>query len=237
MNLRLLALASIVGIGATANAALVMDQLPRDIAEIQTVLASQDFETANDAFDIFVIDDFTVNASQLQVTNVTAHMGGFGGFVDTNWSDAAIVRGFRVSIFGSVADAGNNISVASVVVNHGAASIGAGYGIFFDRVVSLAVNLALPAAGTYWVGVQGLMDFPGNGQIGVAGSTWAGSFPGGLDAWQANPGEGFGQGKTFLITPATNAAYSVEAVPEPATMLALGAGAAALIARRRRKNA
>lgn len=236
MSIRLLAFAGAVMLGAAANAALVMDQLPRALGDFNNILASQDFEAANDAFDITLIDDFTVNGSQLLVTNVTAHMGGWNGFQNSHWTNPSIIRGFRVNIYSSIANAGNNITVASVDIAHGAATIGAGFGgANFDRVVSLAVNLALPGAGTYWVGVQGLMDFTGNGQIGVANSLWAGNTPGGANAFQANPGEGFGQGKTFAAN--TDAAYAVEAVPEPATMLALGGGLAALLARRRRKLA
>lgn len=240
MNLRFLALASLVGIGATANAALVMDQLPRDFGDSnQSVFASQVFEPANAQFTIAVIDDFTVNSSQLEVVNVTAYMGGWNGFTDAHWSDPTRVRGFRVSIFNSIANAGDNIAVGTVDIATADATLSAGFHPNnFSRFVSLNVNIALPSAGTYWVGVQGLLDFGGGGgQMGVYQSQWSGNTPGGTNAWQANPGEGFGFGKTQMIDPASDAAYAVEAVPEPATMLALGAGAAALIARRRRKVA
>lgn len=238
MNLRFLALASLVGVGAVANADIVMDQLPRTGQDAVNVYASQVFEAANAAFTIKAIDDFTVDASQLNVVNIKAHMGGWAGFVDANWSDPTIVRGFRVGVFASIADAANDNAIGGyVVVDHADADIMAGFGLpNFDRLVSLDVNIMLPGAGTYWVGVSGLLDFTPGGQMGVYNSVWSGNDPGGLNAWQANPGAGFGW-TSQQIDPPVDLAYSVEAVPEPATLLALGAGAAALIARRRRNAA
>ena len=68
-----------------------------------------------------------------------------------------------------------------------------------------------------------LLSLNGNGVGGVLSSGYNGA----VDRIQVNGSQGF-----YIMDDLT-----YRAVPEPATMVALGLGAAALVARRRRKNA
>ena len=75
-----------------------------------------------------------------------------------------------------------------------------------------------------------------NGQSGIFSSA---STTGGTNAFQANPGGSFGFGATQTISPATDLAYRIVAVPEPSTYAMMGVGAIALGAMlrlRRRAN-
>ncbi|MGE0002490.1 MAG: PEP-CTERM sorting domain-containing protein [Fimbriimonadaceae bacterium] len=91
-------------------------------------------------------------------------------------------------------------------------------------------GLNLNVAGANYVGMAVERDFGLGGQVfilnGVAGT------PGGNNGIGVSPGGGFGQTRWDTQN---NFAYDATVVPEPATMIALGAGLAALAARRRRK--
>lgn len=237
-----------LAIGAVSQADIVLNHVStneNDSANVGNTLATQDFEASFDAFDCIVIEDFTVNANQTLITQVQAVMAGFNGFnTPGGWSS---VTGFRVELFTSTGSA-----VSSLTGNAGSQLVAAGSASIVNlgwnnaanthnnngtaSLVTLPVNIVLPGAGTYYVGVIGVLN-AGQSlmQIGVRNNTVV---SGGNNAFQANPGGGFsipGNGQ-FLTE---NAMYRVDAtaVPEPGSMIALGLGAAALAARRRRKAA
>jgi hypothetical protein len=230
---------AVLAIGAVTQADVVLDQMPVNMADMDAINASQDFEATFDTFDVGVIDDFTVNANQTLVTSVQAMMGGFSGF--TSGAQWANVTGFRVEFYTSIAS-----GAANLTGNAGSQLVSAGSATIFDpawssfsgtvRRVTLPVNVVLPGAGTYWVAVIGVMPATSNiNQIGVGNNL---AILGGSNAHLINPAGGFGMPGNNQNTN-MSAAYRVEAtaVPEPGSMIALGLGAAALAARRRRKAA
>mgnify|MGYP000271128058 CR=1 FL=1 len=193
--------------------------------------ASQDFEAAFNQYDIAALDDFSIAGPRI-VTMLEADTIGWNGF-----ANYANIRNYRVEIYTSIAAAAANLNgtyrqvvARGLATDPGAASQGR---------VSVPVNIVIPNAGTYWVALMAEVDFGTSGQFGIMQST--GGTPGGANAWQANPGGGFGQGTSFQIMlggAPQNLAYRMtsQPVPEPATMAALGLGAAALIRRRRRSK-
>ncbi len=159
-------------------------------------------------------------------------------------SDASIfstlnnrVRGWRVSYWSSAAGAGN--SGNDLTGGTIATELVSGSRVSYSTIVSgsqFRVDLSglnhNTGAGRVWIGMAAVMDFTGNGQVFILSNTNPAN-GGGNNSVGANPTNGFGLGNSFPVN--TNAAYAVKSVPEPATMLALGAGLAAVAARRRRK--
>jgi hypothetical protein len=243
MQNRLIVVGAFMAVASVSSADIVLDQLDFAAASQHGIQASQDFETVNDGFDIIVIDDFTVNASQLNVINVEAMIAGFAGFVAASYTNGT-VTGYRVEFYTSTAAAAGAMTgnAGSALVGTGAVTLNdpAFAGAFAtSRHIQIPVNITLPGAGTYWVGVAPVMSFTVGGQLGVNTTNLV---LGNQNGGQANPGGAFGFSGNFRqgFAGATgieqrDAQYLVEAVPEPGSMIALGIGAAALLARRRRK--
>jgi len=223
------------------HAAVVMDQIGTSQSDLDlsvetgNTFTSQRFESTMNSFDIGAIDDFTVNASQLNVTQVQAvfqgfsNLGPFTGFNNvSNWA---------VEIYTSVSAAAGNLNgFRRADLAPGVVTLNTGYapGLANSALVTLPVNLVLPSAGTYWIGVIATMPST-NGQVGVHNSLYAAGFPNGLNGMLVNPNGGFQMTNNQQASdPPSNFAYRVTAVPEPASMAALALGAAALIRRRRK---
>lgn len=212
----------------------LMDQIGTNPADLGTNAdASQDFETANNAFDIGVADDFTTSQA-FDITSVSAVFLGFNGFNSYN-----NITGYRVEIFSSLAAASGSLTgdVGSQLVSSGSANVNTSFApsVALSALVTLPVSISLSSASTYWLSIIPVMDFS-FGQVGTFRSNFAAGFPGGSNAFHVNPAGGFafpGNQNPLL----NNAAFSVSAnpVPEPATMIALAGAVGALAARRRRK--
>ena len=181
-----------------------------------------------------VIDDFAVISSELRITGVSALFQADAGF-----SGFSGVSGYAVNFYSSPAHAAANLTgdIGSVVVSSGVATLtqttragsSLGYGL-----VSLPVDLQLPAAGTYWIGVSPVAASSLNGVFRMMDSGATGPSPGGSNGKFANPGEGYGVGS--LMSTDVNYAYSVIAVPEPGLISLCFFGSAVLLAGRRRSS-
>src|SRR5205807_9749665 len=135
---------------------------------------SQDFETANNAFDDFTADDFVVPGGQTwNITEVDAQGVYFNGP-----GPAASFHVFFYQNSGGLPGTNVYTAMAQPYVNAA--------GVF---QITLTVPAVL-APGTYWVSVQARMDFSPNGQWGWTDRTVQANSPA---AWQ-NPGGGFGVG-------------------------------------------
>ena len=221
-----------VVLAGSASGALVMDQIGQAgtyVGGPQPTL-SQIFDDGPDsvAYDCMAIDDFTATQSQLHVTIVSALFQAGGGF-----SMFQGVTGYQVSVFSAAAAAGGNLAgdVGDLLVLSGA---GATVTQIHDdlAVVTLQVNINLPAAGTYWVGVAPVASSSVYGNFYLQSNGAQGPItPVNANGMLANPAGGLGIGVLSLIN--ADYAYSLTAVPEP-TSLTLGLFGALACMRRRR---
>jgi hypothetical protein len=227
----LLAVACGVCLPGSAAGAVVMDQIGQANAYGNGVspTISQIF-TDFTGYDCMGIDDFTVSGAELRITHVSALLlagGGFAGFQD--------VTGYQLSIFSSPTEA-----AASLKGNVGNLLLVAGSGASVTQVnggdvglVDLVVDILLPAAGTYWLGISpvaadylaGRFYLQYNGAQGAA-------TPGNDNGTFASPDDGFGIGTLFPMT--VDYAYAVTVVPEPAAGMLWIIGGCGWLCRRRR---
>jgi hypothetical protein len=241
-TLKLTALFLFAGSAIASHAVVVMDQIGPDSSSlIGEFFTSQRFEAASAGNDVGAIDNFSVTSSQLVLTQVEAVVVGFtntGPF--TGFQN---VQSWSVEVYSSVAAGATNLTgnVASVTLTPAQVSLNTAFAasIANSALITIPVTLTLPSAGTYWIAVIGRLD-SANGQVGIAASNYVPGFPNGTNAEFINPAGGFQlPGNHDLVLDQNgrpvNLAYRVNAVPEPATMAALGMGAVALLARRRRK--
>ncbi len=145
-----------------------------------------DFST----YDIATVDDFTVPAGGTTITNASAAMLGFGGF--TSFS---LLTGYDVNIYSTVAKANASVTgdLFHTTIPVASATVTTPFsGDAESGLVSLPVSITLPA-GTYYISILADGSFSGDGEVGVyEGTGLTGSKPGGVNAFQENPGGGFG---------------------------------------------
>ena len=230
MKMRTLIALSLVAVGVAANAQVdIMDQVSSGVNASGNAYASQ-FFTDFAGFEIASIDDFNVTGSPVKLNYVDAGVllfntpfSTFGQFNADKW-DVQIyssVAAAAANFTGNVASATGTMSVLTTPL--GGSNVGA-----LIRLNVSAANIQLNP-GTYYVGVTPYADFTTRGQVGIFASN--GGTPGGANGWQTNPGGAFGfPGNQQQIAPGTDLMYRINAtvVPEPATMVALGAGLLAL---------
>jgi len=147
------------------------------------ITASQIFDTANAAYDIATLDNFTFDATT-QVIGIEAVISGWNGFVDLT-----PVTNYTISVYSSPTAAGLNLvgDVYSVDIITPALPPWTGIG----HLVSFPINVTLPA-GEYYFAVMPWNEFGLNGQTGIV--DYAGGIVGDGNFWQANPNGGFGFG-------------------------------------------
>ncbi len=175
-----------------AKAATVMDQIGPSGAFFtgRAASSSQRFDSANAAFNIAAVDNFSITGAT-QLTNVSAALLGFNGF--TSYSN---VTGYEVNIYSSAAAAASNINgnIFHMVFTPAQVSLTMPFsGDALSALVSIPISALLSAAGTYFVSVVPDLNFTPGGQIGVYATTGLpGSNPGDSNGFQVNPGGGFG---------------------------------------------
>jgi len=228
--MRKLALVAMLGaVASMASAAVIFDQIGGDpsytVGAGKNVFASQEFEAAYSAYSIGVVDNFTVSGGIGSITRADAVLGFWNGT-----ATYANITGYRVEFYSSTAMAAANLvgDQGHIVVAPGSVTVTNpwGAGANGQVLVSIPVSGITLGNGTHYMAVIPQMAFSGIGQCGVSGSTL-----GDLNLGQANPGGGFGfAGNYSVYSPADNAAYRLQAVPEPAALALLAL--AGLIRRR-----
>ena len=230
-----LALAS-AAIVAPAHAGVLFDQISTDYSDANSyVWDSQQFDAPNSAFDVNLLDDFTLGASY-NLSSVDAAIAGYNGF-----NSMSGITGYRVEIYSSIAAAASSLTgdVASVTIASGDVSTTSPFSMTWSPsgLVHIPVDISL-AAGTYYLGVMTINSFSTNGQSGILiDPTKSGN------AIQVNPNGGFGYaGGIYATNPASQASYRISGdlatspAPEPATwgMMLIGFGAVGAVVRRRK---
>jgi hypothetical protein len=221
-----IALLTLVSAATSVRAVVIMDQIGPDPSFVQSqpAYASQQFEPSFSQFTIGALDDFVNTAATPTLDRVDAALLGFGGFVTYN-----NVTAWRVEIYSTPQMAALNLTgdIGSQTVAPGGVTLTTPYTTdSVSALVSIPVSIAV-GAGTFYVAVIPVMNFTGDGQIGVSNGTFVG-FPRGENAYQANPGGGFGF-TLQQISPPTDLAYRIDAVPEPPPWAMMTMGAVVLV--------
>lgn len=230
-------LVSATAFPGTARATIVLDLIGN--VNAYTVGASDPMPsqifTDFPAFSCAVLEDFSVSAAELIVSSVSVVFLAQGGF-----EQFQNIERFALNIYTAPARAGESLTgdvasqwFAASAITRVVDPSGEGE---FGRV-DLSVNLTLPAAGTYWVGVSPQSAMAVTGQFLVANANLAPDTPpdptgpGLANAMLANPGQGFGIGALSSLD--ADYAYSVTVVPEPSTLALCLLGSAGLLRHRR----
>ena len=175
----------IMGLSGIAAADVVMDQIGdmdgTGIAD--NIMASQDFESAYDVYDVVVADNFSGDGSNIDMVEMV--MGGWNGFVDPS-----SVAGYTANLYSGPDAAGATLvgDIASSYVDAADATVSADW-MGANFLVGMGTDLA-SAVGDQLVGVVPSNDFATGGQTGCADSNLGDT----TSAIQANPGGGFGFG-------------------------------------------
>jgi hypothetical protein len=227
----------LIGAPRTSRAALVtiLDQIGPDPSYVQgnSAFTDQVFGAPHNADNIAVIDNFSITQSGTRLAEVDAAVLGFGAF-----SSYSQVSGLRVEIYSSVAAAASSLTgdVADLTITKADVSLTTPYGTDANSALAqIAVDVTLNA-GTYYLAVIPILNYSdtGGAEIGVYSSTYAGD----SNAYQVNPGGGFGFTNNEQAL-GVNAAYRIlarpAAVPEPSTAVLLPIGLALAALRLRRQ--
>lgn len=197
------------------QSAMVMDQIGD--ADLYNTAASitftsqifSDFPNS----DSMALDDFTVTGSQLRVTGVSALFEARAGIGSFN-----SIPEYRINLYTNPMDAGlsplDTSAALSLLVPSGPAVSMNPIGATNFGVLALEVDIVLPGAGTYWIGVAPVTAKAVHGELYIQNNGMSGGpTPGGINGYFANPGEELGFGK--ISAQPVDFAYAVTVVPEP----------------------
>ena len=220
-----------------ATGAVVFDQIgglsPIDSSLLPPPSPSQIFTDFPD-FNCTVLEDFSVTSGELRITQVSVLFRAQEGFL--KFQD---IQSYYLNFFSDVELAGSGLAgdVRSVSIPAGASAsvtqVTDTSGAHEFGLVVLDVDVPLPSAGNYWVGVSPVAANSVAGQFFVQTTTTGTSGP--ANARLANPGLGLGAGA--LSIPGNHYAYAVAAVPEPGVLSLWILGAGWWLSRRQRKTA
>jgi hypothetical protein len=231
----------VLGLPGSSRAGLttILDQIGPNPTYVQgnTAYNSQIFGSPYTKDNLGVVDNFSITTAGTTLTEVDAAILGSAGFVA---GDYAEVTAFRVEVYSSVAAAASSLTgdVYEESAKPTDFTLTAPYGTDpFSALARISIDLTL-GVGTYELALIPVLNYTSSdgAKIGVYSSTYGGD----SNAYQVNPGGGFGfAGNTNALD--TNAAYRIlgnvpSTVPEPSTaiLLAMGLAVASLGFRRAR---
>jgi len=184
-------------------------------------------------YDCTVLEDFTVSSAELRLTQVAALFRAQAGFISFQ-----NIQGYYLNFFSTPDLAATRLTgdVGSVMISPGSGAsvtqIIDNAGPYEYGLVSLNVDIPMPSAGNYWVGVS-LKSTVTTDQFFLMNSGATGAVtPGNANGIWANPGLGFEAGA--LVAKNLDYAYAVTAVPEPATITLWILGSCGWLCRRQR---
>ena len=237
-----IAAAFLLGTQGVSRAALtpILDQIGPNSSYVQggNAYTDQIFGAPYNKDNVAVVDNFSIASPNTTLAEVDAAVLGFGGFAAGDYKNITAVH---VEIYSSLTAAAGSLTgdVYDDSVDPSAITLTAPYGSDkFSAMAQLSINVTL-GVGTYYIAVIPALNFNSTGaEIGVYASTYAGD----SNAYQVNPGGGFGF--TNNTNPlGVNAAYRILAttpsvVPEPSSLFLFGVGGVGVmaVARTRRKS-
>ena len=233
---------ALLAVGGPASAQVLYSQAPHTPGTGDGFPAFQGTLAGPDVYDREFADDFTVPAVGWNVTSVSS------SWIKLDPADTNAVTGMNIEFWtksggtvGSLYATAASTGTGTVISTGPGTYIGRPELIIQTEIVSL--NLV---GGDYYVHIQPIVDhtwfwLSSSPTTPIAGTSahfrrgsaaTGGTDPGWPTTWTpTGPGNDI-----FLVAHDVNFTLSGQPVPEPASMIALGIGAAALIARRRRRK-